>query len=153
MVDKLREAYRLISLWAYEDIRNLSLCTIIRCNKIKRPSLAHSQWPIKRQKYFLLFLPCWLFLAEIEREVHPGRRTMEHEPAIYQYPIANNQWKVRSTSNFSFLVGYLYWAESKYSMLNSKIKRIKGKRAETQIEDPAKGKAFAAGGAVKINIQ
>jgi len=38
-------------------------------------------------------------------------------------------------------------------MLNSKIKRIKGKRAETQIEDPAKGKAFAAGGAVKINIQ
>ena len=106
MVDKLREAYRLISLWAYEDIRNLSLCTIIRCNKIKRPSLAHSQWPIKRQKYFLLFLPCWLFLAEIEREVHPGGRTMEHEPAIYQYPIANNQWKVRSTSNFSLLTGY-----------------------------------------------
>ena len=46
---------------------------------------------MKSEKYFLLFLPCWLFLAEIEREVHPGGRTMEHEPAIYQYPIANNQ--------------------------------------------------------------
>ncbi len=39
MVDELREAYRLISLWDYEVISHLSLCTIMRCNKIKRRSI------------------------------------------------------------------------------------------------------------------
>ena len=78
MVDKLREAYRLISLWAYEVIWNLSLSTIIRCNKIKRPSIANSQWPIKRQKYFLLFLICWVIV--ISNLIQPS--ALSHVPAM-----------------------------------------------------------------------
>jgi hypothetical protein len=37
--EELKEAYRLISLWAYVDLGILSLSTIMRCNKIKRPSV------------------------------------------------------------------------------------------------------------------